>query len=280
MRIWDLHCHPEGDRVPGRTFLEKVENLLQIADRMGIERLCLFLRAGETVSENDALEALNRHPDRLFGFIWLSLWSDTVQANIDKLNRWIADGPMVGMKLAGTDGVCSLPVYDPVFERAARLRALIFVHAWFKTGAGLTYPNAGYVTAQPPVRPGGLYTPNESTPRDVVELASRRPETPIICGHTGGDWELGIRTVRAAKNVLAGIAGSFPTRGMVEMAVRELGAERVLYGSDIPGRSFASQLAKVHGAAIPESEKQLIFSGNLQRIMTPILSAKGIRLTA
>ena len=29
MKIWDLHCHPEGDRVPGRTLSEKVENLLR-----------------------------------------------------------------------------------------------------------------------------------------------------------------------------------------------------------------------------------------------------------
>jgi hypothetical protein len=279
MRIWDLHCHPEGDRVPGRTFSEKLDNLLQIAGRMGIERLCLFLRVGETVSEKDALEAFKRYPGKLFGFIWLSLWKDTVQVNIDKLNRWIADGPMIGMKMAGTDGICSLPVYDPVFERAAQLRAAIFVHAWFKSGVGLVSPNAGNVTVIPPARPGGLFTPNESTPPDVAQLASRRPETPVICGHSGGDWELGIRAVRASPNVLVGISGSFPTRGFVEMAVRELGAGRIIYGSDVPGRSFSSQLAKVHGAEISDADKELIFSGNLQRILTPILKAKGISIS-
>lgn len=279
MKIWDLHCHPEGDRVPGETLLEKVENLLRISNRMGIERLCLFLRLGETVAEKDALEVFKRYPDKLFGFVWMSLWKDTVQANIDKLNRWVSDGPMIGMKLAGTDGICSLPVYDPVFEHAARLNALIYVHAWFMTGAGLVYPNAGHVTEFPPVLPGGLFKPNESTPRDVVELASRRPEIPVICGHSGGDWELGIRTVRAEENVLIDISGSFPTRGFVEMAVRELGAERVIYGSDIPGRSFSSQLGKVHGAAISDADKQLIFSGNLRRIMTPILKNKGMSIS-
>ncbi|MEW5974923.1 MAG: amidohydrolase family protein [Acidobacteriota bacterium] len=276
MRIWDMHCHPDGDRVPGRTLLEKVENLLQVADRLGIERLCLFLRVGNTVPEKDVLEVLRRYPDKLFALIWLSLWKDTVEANVNKLNRWIADGPMVGMKISGVDGICSLPVYDPVFERAAHLQAVIYVHAWFKTGAGPLFPNAGFVTKTPPVLPGGLFTNNESTPRDVAELASRRPETPIICGHAGGDWELGVRAVRAARNVSVEISGSFPTRGMVEMAVRELGAERVIYGSDVAGRSFSSQLGKVYGAAIPDSDKQLIFSGNLHRIMAPILRAKGM----
>jgi predicted TIM-barrel fold metal-dependent hydrolase len=62
------------------------------------------------------------------------------------------------------------------------------------------------------------------------------------------------------------------------MAVRELGAERVLYGSDAGGRSFASQLAKVLGADIPDSAKQLILAGNLKRILQPILREKGVKL--
>ena len=81
--------------------------------------------------------------------------------------------------------------------------------------------------------------------------------------------------IRHTKNISAEIAGSDPTSGFVEMAVRELGAERVVYGSDVGGRSFASQLGKVLGADIPESAKALILGGNLRRIFTPILRAKG-----
>ena len=47
-------------------------------------------------------------------------------------------------------------------------------------------------------------------------------------------------------------------------------------GSDVGGRSFSSQLAKVSGANIPEAAKQLILCDNLKRLMTPILKAKGI----
>jgi predicted TIM-barrel fold metal-dependent hydrolase len=62
------------------------------------------------------------------------------------------------------------------------------------------------------------------------------------------------------------------------MAVRELGAERVLYGSDVPGRSFASQLAKAVGADIPDSARELILSGNLKRLLHSILKQKGLSL--
>ena len=50
---------------------------------------------------------------------------------------------------------------------------------------------------------------------------------------------------------------------------------RVVYGSDVGGRSFASQLAKVIGAEIPDSAKELVLGGNLRRLFAPILRAKG-----
>jgi predicted TIM-barrel fold metal-dependent hydrolase len=74
------------------------------------------------------------------------------------------------------------------------------------------------------------------------------------------------------------LAGSDPTSGITEMAVRELGASRVIYGSDAGGRSFASQLAKVQGADISEADRQLVLGANLRRMMTPILESKGIKL--
>lgn len=116
--------------------------------------------------------------------------------------------------------------------------------------------------------------PGESTPEDLVALAKRFSEVPIICGHTGGTWELGIR---AHTHLYADLAGSDPTSGITEMAVRELGASRVIYGSDCGGRSFASQLAKVHGAKISDADKQKIFCDNLRGLMLPILKAKGIQ---
>jgi hypothetical protein len=73
-------------------------------------------------------------------------------------------------------------------------------------------------------------------------------------------------------------SGFDPTVGFVEMAVRELGAERVVYGSDAGGRSFASQLAKVQGADSPAEAKRLILAGNLRRLLLPSLQAKGVRL--
>jgi predicted TIM-barrel fold metal-dependent hydrolase len=65
---------------------------------------------------------------------------------------------------------------------------------------------------------------------------------------------------------------------MTEMAVHELGAERVIFGSDAGGRSFASQLGKVMGANISAAAKRLILGENFRRLLGPILRDKNVRI--
>jgi predicted TIM-barrel fold metal-dependent hydrolase len=259
--IWDLHCHMSG--VPGRTPQERMSQLIEIADRMGIERLCVYMgmpwsknpSPQKLREENDqVLQALEHHQDRVFGFVYVS--GEHVEASIAEIDRCVRDGPMVGIKL-WVAKKCNAGDLDAIIERAAALKAVIFQHTWFKTD-GTTYPG-------------------ESSPYDLVELAKRHPGVPLICGHTGGTWELGIRAVRSIPTISIDLAGSDPTSGLVEMAVRELGAERIIYGSDSGGRSFASQLGKVYGAELADEPRRLILAGNLRRMLAPILSAKGIK---
>ena len=259
MRIWDLHCHLSG--VSGLTPEERLSQLLRYADRVGIERLCVYMgmrwsqdpSPDDLVKQNDeVLRAIAKHPDRAFGFVYLS--AKHIERSLAELDRCVARGPMVGVKL-WVARHCDTPEIDPIIKRAAELKAVIFQHTWFKTGENY---------------------PGESTPADLVVLAKRHPDVPIICGHTGGTWELGIRAIRSQKNLFADLAGSDPTAGYTEMAVHELGADRIIYGSDCGGRSFASQLAKVHGAAIGDEDKKKIFRDNLRNLMLPILKQKGI----
>ncbi|MFK5920748.1 MAG: amidohydrolase family protein [Verrucomicrobiota bacterium] len=258
--IWDLHCHLTSPG-QGETATEHARRLIEIGDRHGIERYCVYMglkfntdpSPDDLRRQNDAvLEAITAFPDRLFGFVYLS--PKHVKASLDELERCVANSPMLGVKLWVAQS-CADPAIDPIIKRAAELKAVIFQHTWYKTAGN----------------PAG-----ESTPDDVATLATRFPDVPLVCGHTGGNWELGIPAIRAHKNVSIGIAGSDPTAGFVEMAVRELGADRILYGSDAPGRSFASQLAKVHGANISQADKDLILGGNLKKMLSPILEEKAV----
>jgi predicted TIM-barrel fold metal-dependent hydrolase len=259
--IWDIHCHLSG--VPGATPEARLGKLLEYASRLGIARLCVFM--GMQWSEDpspeqmrqqndDVLRAVGHFPDRAFGFVYLN--PKHTQASLDELNRCVRDGPMVGVKL-WVALHCNRPELDLLIARAAELKAIVYQHTWLKITGNL---------------------PGESTPADLAELAPRHPLAPLICGHSGGDWEQGLRVIRPHRNVLAELGGGDPAAGFTEMAVRELSAERVLYGSDAGGRSFASQLAKVLGADISRAAKQLILGGNLRRLLAPILKQKGVKL--
>lgn len=259
IRIWDLHCHLAG--LAGTTPEQLMAELIRRADRLEIERVVVFMgypfiadpTPDDLRRQNDqVLRALAGREDRALGFAYVS--PNHVEASLREIDRCVRDGPMVGIKL-WIARRCSDPRIDPIIARVAELRGAIFQHTWSKTGGSL---------------------PGESLPDDLAELARRHPDTPIICGHTGGEWERGIRAVRGLPNVSVDLAGSDPTAGLTEMAVRELGASRVIFGSDAGGRSFASQLAKVKSAALSDEDRARILGGNLRAMLAPILRAKGV----
>lgn len=255
--IWDLHAHLSG--VPGDTPEERLARLLEFADRMGVERLCLSMGMDWSYDptpddlrrqNDDVLRAVASAPRRAFGFVYLS--PAHVGASLEEIERCVARGPMVGAKL-WVARRCDDPGVDPLVARAAELRAPVLQHAWYKVGGNL---------------------PGESDAADVAALAARHPTATIVCGHSGGDWELGLAAIRDAPNVLADLGGGDPTAGFVEAAVRDLGADRVLFGSDVGGRGFASQLAKVLGADLDADARRRILGGNLRRVLAPILRSK------
>jgi hypothetical protein len=263
MRIWDQHGHLGS--VPGDTPEERLGFLVKCMDRVGVERIIVSQGYSEDQHPNSAehfrlendrvMRAVKAFPDRAYGSVYLS--PALLEFSLQELDRCVRDGPMVMIGEIEVDARCNIPDMDPIAEWAAANEVVILQHEWLKTGGNL---------------------PTESTPYDVVELAQRHPKLQIVCAHTGGNWELGIRAIRATPNVYCGLAGSDPTSGYVEMAVRELGAERVIFGSDVGGRSFASQIGKVQGANIPEADKKLILGGNLRRLLTPMLRRKGYQV--
>ena len=258
--IWDCHGHLSG--VTG-TAEERVDQILHFADRQQIRRLMICMGMGWShdpspdhfrKENDDVLRAFDHAPTRLLPFVYVSPKHE--QESLREIERCVRSGPMVGVKL-WVALECNKPPLDSIAALAGELKAPILQHTFLRVGGNLK---------------------GESTPADLAELASRHPNTSFFCGHTGAQWERGIRQIRAQKNVWSDVCGTDPEAGWVEMAVRELGPDRVLYGSDYGGRSFASQLAKVQGAAIPEPARRLILCENLKQILTPILSSKGMPL--
>jgi predicted TIM-barrel fold metal-dependent hydrolase len=271
LRIWDMHYH--GFVSGGINSHE--ENLFYV-ERMGIERMLSLDIAGtpedplgEKVPADEKRQFrkyLEKHSDRVSGLIPVDP-SQPVES-CRKMEEWIANGPCIGIKYYGGNPggvVVSDRDNDAIIRLAADLKAVIYIHTWLIVG-------------DQPRRPGGGNQPGESTPTDVAMLAARFPDVPLICGHSGGDWELGVRAVRPHENVYVEFSGSDPHSGQVDFTVSEVGATRLIWGGHGPSRSYSTELSKVLDADLTHEERMQVFGGNLRRIAAPIFRQKGYAL--
>ncbi len=271
MRIWDIHYHglSGGD-------LRRHEETMFYVERMGIERVLSLDVAG---SQADPLGRCGTgrgaagDPAVPRGARRPGLGTDPYRSRAAP-GELPEDGgvdprrPVRGHQvLWGEPGgvTCSHPNNDPIIELAAELKAIVYIHTWMIVGGD-------------PRRPGGGNNAGESTPMDVALLAERFPEVPLICGHSGGDWELGVRAVRLRPNVLIEFSGSDPHSGQVDYTVAQLGADRLVWGGHGPTRSYSTELSKVLDADLDEAQRRRIFGVNLRRIAAPIFRRKGYPL--
>ena len=68
-------------------------------------------------------------------------------------------------------------------------------------------------------------------------------------------------------NVWVDTSGAYPIDGILEYAVEHLGAERVLYGSDIPIRESRVKIGHVLGARISAADKNKILYDNAAKLL-------------
>jgi len=101
---------------------------------------------------------------------------------------------------------------------------------------------------------------------EFASLAEAVPDARLVAAHAGGNWRESIGVLAGMPNACVDVCGSFPARGMVEALVEDLGADRVLFGSDMPGRSLSSQLAKVMLADLSVEQKELVLWKNAARV--------------
>ena len=107
----------------------------------------------------------------------------------------------------------------------------------------------------------------EITVPELATLAEAAPDTLLVGAHSGGNWRHTLGVLRGRlPNAHLDCSGYYPERGLVEALAADVGPERVLFGSDLAGRSLAGQLAKVALADLSDADKALIMGGNAARV--------------
>lgn len=250
--VIDAHAHLGGGFRPWRTG-DLAADVVATAAEVGITRTLVSTLGTESLLEHPSpaqLRAANeitaaavaRFPDALAGVVYLS--PEHPKASLDELNRHVADGPFVGVKLWIAMRAADSRL-DPLAERISELGVPVLQHAWYKTVGGF---------------------PDESTPADVAELARRHPGLRIQMAHLGGAGPRGVADIAPYENIVVDTSGGDPVLGEVDHAVAVLGAGRVLFGSDVPIRDPATASAKVLGSDLSEEDKRLVLHDNALRL--------------
>ena len=250
MRKIDCHMHVNGG--PRTWGWDSNDRIIEAADRLGISQLCVSIPITRGMPEHDevvacndgVLAAMRRYRGRILGYCFVV--PGYPQA-LDEIDRCLDEG-MMGIKLYN-----QYKIWDPAvcltIEKAIEARVPILEHAG--------YPST-------PER--WALQPNMSHAGDFVRAARKYPEAMLIEGHIGGggEWEWAILQLRQAPSVYLDTSGSVIDEGMVEMAVRELGADRLLFGTDM---TMEGGVGKVLGASLTRAQRERIFWKNLQGIL-------------
>ena len=247
--VIDCHAHislRRSPELPGDDAL-----VLDAADKLGIDRLCCSVVPsrpatveGFQAANRIMAAALKRHPDRFLGYCYVN--PEHQREALDEIRRCVEQFGFIGVKLYN-EHFCTDPVVFPIIELAIELDLPILHHA-----GHLHY----FLESQPRISDGGR----------MAELGKRYPKAKLICAHVGGggDWEWTIKSLRHAKSVFLDTSGSVIDEGIVDLAVKTLGADRVLFGCDM---SFTAGVGKIRSARLTEDQRRMILGGNMARLL-------------
>ena len=241
--IIDFHGHV--GRWDGLDMADDPNTMLNAMDRAGIDLSCLFnIFHPDGRTGNDLTAAfVARHPDRFIGFAYACpLWPEDPTA---ELKRAIDELGFKAIKIYSpyTPYPLDHPAWDPVYGFADERGLAIIAHT------------------------GGEAT---SSPEQLGRAAPRFPNAKFVAGHAGNAEPFrgqAIAAARARPNFYLETCSTFRTPGVVEELVSKAGADRVLFGSDVPLMDPRPQLGKIITADIDAEAKRLVLGANAHRLL-------------
>lgn len=189
----------------------RLDDFIDLLDHATIDTAVLFTLTGlirDFREHNDRLAtAVARYPERLVGLGSVNPWyGEEAHAEI---RRCFTELGFRGLKLHPwfTGFLVNSPIMDPICELAAEYGKPIFFH----TG-----------------------TPPGSAPLQVGVLAERHPNVVFVLAHLGLPdlWTEAVAAAKRNPNLYLETAGAHSLS--IVKAVENVGADRVLYGSDAP----------------------------------------------
>lgn len=243
MEVLDAHTHV--DESPALGWTDPPETLIPLLDEAGIRRAVIMAYRDAPAPQLEAFEyvanAVERYPDRFWAFVRLNPRQPAEAKRL--LGYAIRERGFKGLKLHPVS--FALPPRHALVVDLIRSAAQLQVPVLFHSGDD-----------------------GQSTPLEIAPAAAACPEAMIILGHMGGYFHTAdaIDVARTYPNVyLETSAMPYPWR--IRDAVRAIGPDRVLFGSDGPGCQPALELDKVRRAGLAEGDLEWVLGGNLRRLL-------------
>lgn len=242
LRILDAHAHIGNLNWFPLGADGSAEGLLQVMDRVGIERLCVTSTHATIGSEfrlgnDEVAEAVRRWPQRFFGYT--VLYGFRPEGVLPEIHRCEKLG-MRGIKIHSYQPIpYTAAAYHPAYEYANEKRIPILAHTWGK-------PEIGWIR----------------------ELAKRYPNIRWLMGHSGVvDFDDYVAIAKEVEHAYLELAFSFSHHRVTERFVSQVGADKVLWGSDACFLSASHQIGRVVFADISDADKRKILGANARRVL-------------
>lgn len=240
--VLDCHGHLDLWKALPPVANAGIDGIIANMDRVGIDMACLnkWNCPDPHAANNDLAQALKQHPKRIVAFA-ATMPALGRTATHDELKRCFDELGFTGIKVH--NGYEQLPLRDQfnLPEYAAALECI-----WEFAAQKAC-----------PVLCHGFLTP---------EIAHRYPEAVFLTAHAGGVREQAWNCL-ACPNVYFDTANSLVLRGNIEYLVSVVGAERVLYGSDLPYADPAYRIGQVIGTRLNDAQLKKILGQNMARIL-------------
>lgn len=252
--IIDAHAHLMPASTPAAYFPFSDEaGMVAAMDRYGIAQACISV-TGAGDSNELVTQAYATYPDRFIGYHMMN--PRYPERMVEELENSFRTGGFLGLgEVHPTSYHHDYPVtgpnYRPAWEFAESRQLPVLIHA------------------------GPTSESTRCRPRDLGVVAAQYPRMNVLVGHCGGydSWDMleeAIETARANDNVFLEICAMGRFYGVLEYLVSRVGAEKVLYGSDGPFHDWSAEIAHVAFAKLPDSTKELIFHGNMRRLLDQV----------
>ncbi len=239
-RVPVIDCHTHAGtgtllRDPWTTIADP-DQIIRRNREAGIDQACIFPISHDTFEEanREIAGIVQRHPGRLIGFA----------------------------------------KHDPVNEKG-RIRAMLLRECRELGLRGLKLHVTPTAEVLDTVAELGI--PILWHPRDVAtfeNVARTYPAIDFILAHLGSDlsadWREHAAAIEAARrhpNIYLDTGAVVLTR-YIEQAVKELGPEKVIYGSDEPEVDCRLEIFKIRVLKLPREQEEIILGGNMLRLLS------------